>query len=102
MAKKCGSTTVISPVVRRRSSSNCRNCRRAKRIQRIGFRVEANSRGPLLLKYHADSFGAFFSVAFVSPDEEVFAESVFEDLSLPSDAFGADSFLAAALYDSLR
>jgi len=55
-----------------------------------------------LLRYQADSFGDFFSVAFVSPDDGVFAESVFDDLSLPSDAFGADSFLAAALYESLR
>ena len=56
----------------------------------------------LFLKHQADSFADFFPTAFVSPDEEVFAGSVFEDLSLPSDAFGADSFLAAALYDSLR
>jgi hypothetical protein len=55
-----------------------------------------------LLKHQADPFGDFFSAVFVSPEEGVFAGSVFEDLSLPSDAFGADSFLAAALYDSLR
>jgi hypothetical protein len=55
-----------------------------------------------LLKYQADSFADFFSAAFVSPAEEVFAGSVFEDLSPLSDAFGADSFLAPALYDSLR
>jgi hypothetical protein len=55
-----------------------------------------------LLQYQADSFADFFSAVFVSPGVEVFAGSVFEGLSLPSDAFGADSFLAAALYDSLR
>ena len=56
----------------------------------------------LLLKYQPDSFADFFSAVFVSPEEGAFVGSVFEDLSLPSDAFGADSFLAAALYDSLR
>jgi hypothetical protein len=55
-----------------------------------------------LLKHQADSFADFFSAVFVSPDEGVFDGSVFVDLALPSDAFGADSFLAAALYDSLR
>jgi hypothetical protein len=55
-----------------------------------------------LLKYQADSFADFFSAVFVSPEEGVFGGSVFEDLSLPSDPFGADSFLAPALYDSLR
>ena len=56
----------------------------------------------LLPKHQADSFADFFLAVFVSPEEGVFAGSVFEDLSLPSDAFGPDSFLAAALYDSLR
>jgi hypothetical protein len=56
----------------------------------------------LLPKHQADSFADFFSAVFVSPEEGVFGGSVFEDLSLPSDAFGADSFFAAALYDSLR
>jgi len=51
----------------------------------------------LLLKHQAESFPDFFSAAFVSPEEEVFAGSVFEDLSPLPDAFGADSFLAAAL-----
>jgi hypothetical protein len=55
-----------------------------------------------VLKHQADSFADFFSAALVSPEEGAFAGSVFEDLSLPSDAFGADSFFAAALYDSLR
>jgi len=55
-----------------------------------------------LLKHQADSFADFFSGVFVSPDEEVFPGSVFEDLSPPSVAFGEDSFLAADLYDSLR
>jgi len=54
-----------------------------------------------LRKYQVDSFAGFFSAAFVSPDEELFAESDFEDLSPLPEAFG-ESFLAAALYDSLR
>jgi hypothetical protein len=55
-----------------------------------------------LLKHQPDSFADFFSAVFVSTEEGAFAGSVFEDLSLPSDVFGADSFFAAALYDSLR
>jgi hypothetical protein len=53
-------------------------------------------------KYQADSFGGFLLAGFVSLDEVVLAGSVFEDLSPASDDFGADSFFAAALYDSLR
>src|SRR5205085_7323010 len=104
MDKRYGSLTVIFPAVPRRSSLSWKNCPRVKpsspRSVPVTPRYSKFARR--CLQSQADSFADFFSGNFVSPEEPVFAASGFEDLSAPSEAFGADSFLAAALYDSLR
>src|SRR5947199_1981125 len=104
MDKRYGSLTVIFPEVPRRSSLSWKNCPRvrpssSKWSQSIPRYSKFARR---CLQYQADSFADFLSGNFVSPEEPVFAASGFEDLSAPSEAFGADSFLAAASYVSLR
>src|SRR3954468_4271302 len=82
-----------------------RRCLQGHCANRIVGRISCEKRAAavMLNDPHADSFGDFFSVAFASPDEEVLAGSFpAADFSPPSAALGADSFLAASLYESLR